>query len=169
MSVRWWRWSVGGALAVGGLIAAVVVTGLVGGWPRPGAAAAASERTIYVAAVEPKGGAGVADEAFPGAALPAGGGYILKAPDAAGRWEVSTYRWDPATMVVHEGDTVTLEIVGINGKEHPFRVEGHAAGGVVTRGTLTRVTFVAERAGAYKLICDLHKPTMQADLIVLAR
>lgn len=36
------------------------------------------ERTIYVAAVEAKGGVTVNREPFPLSALPSGGGYILK-------------------------------------------------------------------------------------------
>ncbi len=43
------------------------------------------ERTISMAAIEPKGGATVDKEPFPTQQLPAGGGYVLKAPDASGR------------------------------------------------------------------------------------
>jgi heme/copper-type cytochrome/quinol oxidase subunit 2 len=125
------------------------------------------QRTIYVAALEPKGGASIDKEPFPSAALPSGGGYVLRKPDDKGRWEVSTYRWDPGTIVVNQGDTVTLEIIGINGDDHPFTIEGYWISGVVRRGQITRVTFTADKAGIFKIICRKHAPSMQADLVVL--
>ncbi len=132
-------------------------------------AAAPVERTIYMAAVEPKGGVTVDKEPFPSAALPEGGGYILKQPDDTGRWEVSTYRWQPGTVVVNQGDIVTLEIVGINGAAHPLRIEGYDdVSAVVQRGHITRVTFTADKAGIFKIICDTHLPSMRGDLVVLA-
>ena len=124
-------------------------------------------RTIYVAAIEPKGGTHVDNEPFPEKPLPSGGGYHLKEPDAKGRWEVSTYRWDPGTIVVNQGDRVTLEIVGINGDEHPFTIEGYWISDVVRRGRITRVDFTADKSGIFKIICRKHAPAMQADLVVL--
>ncbi|MBK9019048.1 MAG: hypothetical protein IPL72_03235 [Sulfuritalea sp.] len=88
------------------------------------AAQAPRERTIYVAAVESKGGVHVDHEPFPTDPIPEGGGYLLKKPDDKGRWEVSSYRWDPGTIVVNQGDKVTPEIVGINGNEHPVHHRG---------------------------------------------
>ena len=72
------------------LAAALTTAGLAGP-----AEAAGMKRTITMVAVEPKGGTTVDKEPFPSAALPEGKGYELKSPDASGRWEVSTYRWDP--------------------------------------------------------------------------
>ena len=124
-------------------------------------------RTIYVAAIEPKGSTHVDQEPFPEQPLPPGGGYGMKKPDDKGRWEVSTYRWDPGTIVVNQGDKITLEIVGINGDEHPFTIEGYWISDVVRRGRLTRVSFTADKAGIFKIICRKHAPAMQADLVVL--
>ncbi len=132
------------------------------------ASAAPTERTIYMAAVEPKGGVTVDQEPFPSTALPDGDGYILKEPDQAGRWEVSTYHWYPGTIVVNQGDVVTLEIVGINGASHPFSIEGYNINNVVQRGHVTRVTFTADKAGIFRITCSTHLPSMQADLVVLA-
>lgn len=150
------------------LLAAVGALTLAACGGQSASSAAPVERTIYMAAVEPKGGQTVDKEPFPSAALPEGGGYILKEPNADGRWEVETYRWDPGTIVVNQGDIVTLEIVGINGAEHPFTIEGYNLSGVVKRGEITRVTFTADKAGIFKLTCGAHLPTMQANLIVLA-
>ena len=92
-------------------------------------APAAAKRTVYMSAVEYKGGANVTSEVFPPAAEPGtrelgplGDGYILKEPDATGRWEVESYRWDPGLVVAHEGERLTLEIVGINGARHDAMV-----------------------------------------------
>lgn len=131
------------------------------------ASVAPAERTIYMAAVEPKGSTTVEKEPFPSAALPEGGGYALDEPDANGMWVVETYRWAPGTIVVNQGDVVTLEIVGINGKEHPFSIEGYNINDVVKRGQVTRVTFTADKAGTFRILCAVHMPTMQADLVVL--
>jgi plastocyanin len=135
----------------------------------PASSQAPRHRTIYIAAIEPKGGTHVDQEPFPEKSLPSGGGYNLKKPDEKGRWEVSTYRWDPGTIVVNQGDRVTLEIVGINGDEHPFTIEGYWISEVVRRGRITRLTFTADKAGIFKIICRKHAPAMQADLVVLER
>ncbi len=150
------------ALTLGALLAAAVASAWAQQKPAPPV-----ERTIYIAAVEPKGGANVNQEAHPHDALPSGGGYVLKKPDEKGRWEVSTYRWDPGTIVVNEGDRVTLEIIGINGADHPFTIEGYWISDVVRRGQITRVTFVADKPGIFKIICRKHAPSMQADLVVM--
>ncbi len=128
-----------------------------------------AERTVYMAAIEPKGGVTVDKEPFPAVALPDGGGYVLKEPDDTGRWEVSTYRWDPGFVVVNQGDIVTLEMIGINGKEHPFTLEGYDVSGVVRRGEVTSVTFTADEAGTFRFFCSVHQPSMQGELVVLAR
>jgi hypothetical protein len=125
-----------------------------------------TERTIYMAAVEPKGGQQVDVEPMP-PAVPPGGGYVLKEPNDEGRWEVSTYRWAPGTIVVNEGDIVTLEVIGINGKDHPLIIEEFGVDELVTRGHITTVTFTADKAGFYKIVCSAHLPSMQADLVVL--
>ena len=126
-------------------------------------------RTIHMAAIEPKGSTTIDKELFPARALPVGAGYGLKPPDETGKWVVETYRYTPGTVVVNEGDTVILEIVGINGKEHPFHIEGYGVNGVVKRGEVTTVSFLADKPGIFKLVCELHTPTMEADIIVLKR
>src|SRR5437879_13575559 len=73
---------------------------------------------MYVATIEPRGGAQQDKEPFPQAALPAGDGYRKTPPDANGRWEVVTYQWSPGTSMVREGEPVTLEIGGVNGELH---------------------------------------------------
>ena len=60
-----------------------------------------ARRFFTIAAVEPRGGANVSQEALPAEPLPAGGGYVLRQADQTGRWEVSTYLWSTNQIVVH--------------------------------------------------------------------
>jgi len=128
------------------------------------AQAAGMKRTITMVAVEPKGGTTVDKEPFPSARLPEGKGYELKPADASGRWEVSTYRWDPNQIIVNRGDEVTLEILGVNGATS---IDGYDISFTVKRGQLTTVTFTADKAGVFKFRCGVHQPSMVGELIVL--
>ena len=127
MTRKTWRLTVLAAVLLGGVAFAVSLL--------PGPTAAQATRTVYMAAVEPKGGTSTSQEAFPNPSLlPAGGGYILKAPDSTGRWEVSTYQWQPSFMVVNQGEQVTLEIIGINGAEHVSSLPPYVGKFTVKRG-----------------------------------
>jgi len=121
-----------------------------------------------MSAVEYKGSTEVAKEAFPAAPVPAGGGYVLK-PPTDGKWETSTYRWEPGTIVVYQGDEVELQIWGVNGADHPGRIEGYDKTFNVRRGQLTTISFTASRAGVFRILCDVHNPSMTGTLVVLAR
>jgi plastocyanin len=70
--------------------------------------------------------------------------------------KLEAYRWDPGTIPVNKGETVTLKIAGINGHSHPFVIEGLNIKGEVTKGEETEVTFKAEEEGIYRLICFAH-------------
>src|SRR5882724_1866019 len=129
----------------------------------------AQGRVIYMATIEPRGGAQQDKEPFPATPLPAGEGYRKTPPDANGRWEVVTYQWSPGTIVVREGETVTLEIVGINGDVHPSTIPGIVDSFTVKRGEVTRVTFTAAKPGIYPITCTKHTPSMQGTLVVLPK
>lgn len=131
--------------------------------------AAAEKRFFTVAAVEPKGGVTTDKEPFPVEALPVGGGYVLNKPDSNNRWEVSTYLWTPGQIIVNEGDEVTLEFVGINGASHPTTIKGFGKNFLLKRGSATRVSFVANKAGVFPIECATHRPSMTAEIIVLPR
>lgn len=146
-------------------VCAIAVAGALAGL----APAQAEKRYIVVTAVEPKGGASVEKEPFPAASLPEGGGYELKKPNDAGRWEVSVYVFDPRQIFVNEGDEVTLEFVGINGVSHPISIGGYDKTFELKRGQSTRVTFTADKPGIFPIVCATHHPTMVAELIVAAK
>ena len=126
-----------------------------------------TKRTIYMSAVEYKGGTSVEKEPFPSATPPSGGGYILKAPEG-GRWENSTYRFEPGLIVANQGDEVELKIWGVNGAKHTTTIEGYEKAFVVKRGELTTITFKADKPGIFRIICHDHLPSMETQLLVLA-
>ncbi|OGK88597.1 MAG: hypothetical protein A2X51_05675 [Candidatus Rokubacteria bacterium GWC2_70_24] len=133
-------------------------------------AQAAEERVVYMALIEPKGGVTVDKEPYPTAELPKGGGYVKKAPDPSGRWEVSVYQFSPASIVVKQGDRVTLEMIGINGAKHSVHVDKYRPDHVlVKRGEIARIQFTADTPGMFKIHCQEHEPSMEGLLVVLPR
>jgi len=128
--------------------------------------ALSAKRFIVVTAVEPKGGANVEKEPLPTVPLPEGGGYQLKKPDESGRWEVSAYVFEPRQILVDQGDEVTLEFVGINGASHPITIAGYDKTLELKRGQVIRVSFTADKAGVFAIVCATHHPSMVAELIV---
>ncbi|MBM7661920.1 plastocyanin [Bacillus mesophilus] len=70
--------------------------------------------------------------------------------------EIESYRWDPGTIVVPKGEEIKLSILGVNGKEHPFFIEGTNAKGVVKKGEETILTLKFSKEGTYRLICTAH-------------
>ena len=69
---------------------------------------------------------------------------------------------------MNQGDEVTLEILGVNGAEHPGVIDGYDISFTVKRGQLTTVTFTADKAGVFEFRCGTHQPSMVGELIVLA-
>ncbi len=133
------------------------------------ATATAAKRSIYLSAVEWKGSAEVAKEPYPTKPLPEGGGYELIAPDAAGKWNVETYRFDSAVVVACEGEQITLNIFGVNAAYHDITIAGFKQNFRVSRGQLSTVSFLAKKAGIYPIVCLTHKPSHRADLAVFRK
>ncbi len=104
-------------------------------------------------------------------------GYRFKPPgeydaDNPAKWQVSTYMFSPAAMMVAQGDEVTLRTFVINGDEHTTWIEapdGSTAASemVMNRGREYNMVFTASQAGYYTLHCDEHDPTMSATILVL--
>ncbi len=131
--------------------------------------AEAAQRFFTIAAVEPKGGTTADKEPFPAAALPEGGGYVIRKPDQTGRWEVSAYVWQPSQIIVWEGDDVTLEFIGINGAEHPTTIVGYDKTLVLKRGHVIRIELKADKPGTFPIVCNHHRPSMVGELIVMPK
>lgn len=153
-------------------IIAIAISGITlanSNLPEPEPSTQPISRKIYMNAIEPKGSTNIDSEPFPTDQLPSGGGYALKEPDQDGKWVVETYIWEPSVIVVYEGDTVELNILGINGKQHPSNLERYKESFNVERGKLTTFSFIADKAGTYRLSCGIHQPSMNGYLLVLPR
>jgi heme/copper-type cytochrome/quinol oxidase subunit 2 len=70
---------------------------------------------------------------------------------------VESYRWDPGTIVVERGETVTLRIRGISGDSHPFFIDGLDVKGTVEKGKVSSYTFTPTKAGTYRIVCLTHQ------------
>jgi plastocyanin len=97
------------------------------------------------------------------------GDYDEENPD---KWQVSSYMFSPQTAAVLQGDTVTLRTFVLNGDVHAVRLvapDGSEVGDaeVWNRGREYNLTFTADQAGYYTLICDTHGPTMTANILAL--
>jgi len=138
------------------------------------ATAAVKTRQIYMSAVEWKGSASVAKEAYPTAPLPGGGGYESCPPgsqecDLKGdttKWAIETYRFDTALVAACAGERVTLNIFGVNAAQHHINIPDFGKNFVVKRGMLSRATFTVKRPGLYSILCITHQPSHRADLLV---
>lgn len=167
---RFWAW---GAAAI-----AVLVLGLALALAAPGdAAKQRPNRSVYLSAVEWKGSASVAKEAYPGTgSLPCTGcGYESFAPgheEVGGdttKWAVETYRFDTSTVVAYAGDRLTLNIFGVNAKLHDIVIPAFKKKFTVKRGVLSKVAIDVDKPGIYKMLCVTHPPAHQADIVVLPR
>ncbi len=125
------------------------------------------ERTIYVNLIEPKGSTNVEKEPFPTKDLPEGGGYELKSPDESGKWVVETYTFSPSIIIVNQGDTVNIKMLGINGALHKITIENYVSEFDIHRGELKEISFLADKTGTFKMSCDVHRPAMEGYLMVL--
>ncbi|UOE92010.1 cupredoxin domain-containing protein [Alkalihalobacillus sp. LMS39] len=73
--------------------------------------------------------------------------------------EIESYRWDPGTITIPKDEKVKLSIFGVNGKEHPFIIEGTDIQGTVKKGEETVIDLHFTEAGVYRLICVTHAST----------
>jgi plastocyanin len=137
--------------------------------------------TIFMTAMEVKGGTS-ADKLAPPAVNPAdlSKGYGFKGPGEANksdpkRWEVWSYIFSPAFLTVRQGDKVDLTIFVVNGDTHADSFLADPDGRKIVsditfnRGREHKISFVAEKAGAYQLTCAEHAPTMSATILALPR
>lgn len=105
-------------------------------------------------------------------------GYKFKAPgeydaDNSDKWQVSSYMFSPAEMIVVQGSQVTLRTFVLNGDEHGTYLvapDGSKVPGtdiMLNRGRQYVVEFTADQAGFYTWECANHHPTMSAKILVL--
>lgn len=79
--------------------------------------------------------------------------YKGKTPEGK---EIEVYRWDPGEVHVKKGEQIKLSLYGVNGKSHPFVIEGLNIQGEVKQGEETVVSFKADKEGMYRIVCWTH-------------
>jgi hypothetical protein len=108
-------------------------------------------------------------EAFPAAALPAGGGLMLRGPLEAGTWQTRAFLFSPAQIVVTEGDTIVLNFVGVQGPSHRIAVEGREGETLLKRGEMKSVTLDAVKPGVIRFASLDRLPSMVGQILVLPK
>ncbi len=80
------------------------------------------------------------------------------------------YGFDPGTIVVTQGETVTISIRNLEGGPddlHSFTLPAYRIDRAVPPLATVNVTFKADRAGVFHFYCDHHKPWMSGEFVVL--
>jgi plastocyanin len=131
--------------------------------------------TFYIATVHLDGNANVKGdaahppEAFPSVGMPEGGGLLLSEPDAGGDWRIRSFAFHPAQIIVHQGEQVTLNFVGVQGPSHEIAIEGQDAIIELKRGEIRSVTLQAGEPGTIHFASLGRQPSMQGQILVLPK
>jgi plastocyanin len=161
-------------------IAAIAALTLVVAVSSDTGAQSKATHTVFVSLVEIKGGT-TADKLQPPTLNPQdlSKGYEFKGLGAADknspqRWEVSTYMFAPGYVTVRQGDEVVVTAFVVNGDEHEVWINAPDGTTVVpktkwNRGREYRASFVAEKPGAYQLLCSNHAPSMTATFFAIPK
>jgi len=154
------------------MMTALLAAGLLASVSMP---AVAQTREYFIATVHLDGNTGLtasADhpaEAFPEQAMPEGGGMLLTKPNADGKWRIRAFVFQPAQILVRQGDEVKLTFVGVQGPAHKIRVEGVAEEIALKRGETRSVTVKADKPGTIAYSSVDRQPSMRGEIVVLAR
>jgi len=70
------------------------------------------------------------------------------------RIEASQFAFRPAVITVEPGDRITLEVVATD-VVHGVYVEGYDLSATADPGQTARLTFVADRAGSFRIRCSV--------------
>lgn len=108
-------------------------------------------------------------EEFPAAALPGGGGLILKGPAETGTWQMRAFLFAPAQVVATEGDTVVLNFIGAQGPSHRIAIEGKDGEIVLKRGEMKSVVLEAVKPGVIRFASLDRLPSMVGQVLVLPK
>ena len=78
--------------------------------------------------------------------------------------------WLPSTIAAKKGAKVTLKLVNnvpSDPSQHGFAIPDYKVAEIVNRGEPKTVTFTADRAGVFPIICQLHPAHVGGQLVVL--
>ena len=136
---------------------------------------ASAPNAFYIATVHLDGNANIKGdaahppEAFPSAGMPDGGGLLLSEPDADGDWRIRSFAFHPAQIIVHQGEQVTLNFVGVQGPSHEIAIEGQDDVVELKRGEIRSVTLQASEPGIIHFASLGRQPSMQGQILVLPK
>lgn len=80
------------------------------------------------------------------------------------------YGFVPSTIVVNQGDQVTLDIRNLQAggdDGHTLSIPGYGINVSVPPLSIKTIKFVAKKAGVFPFHCEFHKPWMGGELVVL--
>lgn len=80
------------------------------------------------------------------------------------RIEASQYAYDPGEISVNLGDTVTIELVATD-VVHGLYVDGYGISVTADPGQTATLTFVADKAGSFRLRCNVTCGAMHPFMI----
>ncbi len=77
--------------------------------------------------------------------------------------------WVPSTFVVNKGDTVKFELLNNvpDGSDHGFAINEYKIAETVKKGAPSHVEFVTNKAGIFRIFCQLHPAHVGGQLVVL--
>jgi len=107
-------------------------------------------------------------EKYPNSSIPAGGGFVLTPPDKTGAWKFRAFTFEPSTIIVHQGDNVTLHFADVQGVHYNITVDGVGSFSV-SRGQIHTVSFVAEKLGTINYYSPQRMPNMAGQIWVLPK
>jgi hypothetical protein len=107
-------------------------------------------------------------EKYPNSTIPAGGGFVLTPPDKTGAWKFRAFTFEPSTIIVHQGDNVTLHFADVQGVHYNITVDGVGSFSV-SRGQIHTVSFVAEKLGTINYYSPQRMPNMVGQIWVLPK
>ncbi|HET7148114.1 MAG TPA: hypothetical protein VFI73_06385 [Candidatus Nitrosopolaris sp.] len=107
-------------------------------------------------------------EKYPNSTIPAGGGFVLTPPDKTGAWKFRAFTFEPSTIIVHQGDNVTLHFADVQGAHYVIKVDGVGSFSV-SRGQIHTLSFVAEKLGTINYYSPQRLPNMVGQIWVLPK
>ncbi len=73
----------------------------------------------------------------------------------------------PTKLTAHEGRKVEVKVTNTaNDKQHGFSIDEFKVSEVVDQGKTTTVNFEADKAGTFRVYCQLHPAHKPAELVV---
>lgn len=75
----------------------------------------------------------------------------------------------PAKLTAHKGREVQIQVTNTaKDKQHGFKIDEFKVEEVIDQGKTTTVKFKADKAGTFKVYCQLHNPTHKAAELVVS-